>query len=130
MLASHWTGAFLLALLSVTFLPSSLVAKDKVTPIYEHGRVVATDDVLGSGTTPVYTDNQGKTQGGLSFGTRTPTYKIETAERFYRITNRKRQLSLGQDVEFRIQKRNAYIRDKDQERKYDIIGVELKIAPK
>lgn len=77
---------------------------------------------------PVYTDPYGKSHGGFSVNHETHTYRIETDTLVYELTERSKKpgFSVGDSVEFRIEKEKAYVRDRDKERKYDITGTEQK----
>ena len=108
---------------------SGALAKDKEPKTYPvHGSIVAVHVGAKSNSVPVYTDPYGKSHGGFSESQKTHTYRIETDTLVYDLTERSKKpsFSVGDSVEFRVEKEKAYIRDRDKERKYDITGTERK----
>jgi len=97
-------------------------AKDKTTyPL--HGTVVAmrsTSATYGGG---VYTDPYGKTHGGAVHTAMIPVFKIRTTELDYEVQG-KQALTVGQELDFRIDKLRLYVQRGNKERRYDIVGEE------
>lgn len=99
-------------------------AKDKPEKIYpEHGTVIAmrTERVTKGGG--VYTDSQGKTHGGVVKSHKVSIFKIRTSGMDYELEAR-HDLSVDQEVNFRIDKRHLWIRQGGKERRYSIVGQE------
>jgi hypothetical protein len=91
------------------------------------GTIVAAKVAERSETTPVYTDPQGKTQGGTSYVRRLPVFRIETDDKFYELEGKKRQvLILGDAIQFRLEKEWAYVQQGYKEQKFRVMAVELK----
>jgi len=107
---------------------SGVFAKTKEPKTYsEQGSVVATKIREQSATTDVYTDNEGKTQGGSSYVRRLPVYRIETDTKFYELEGRRKQiLALGDTIRFRMEKKWAYVQQGDKEQRFRVVGVQLK----
>ncbi len=108
-------------------LSISIDAKDR--PTYpEHGKVVAVHIGNDSRTLPVYTDPYGKTHGGNSINRKTHTYRIETDTRVYELTESGGGTanSVGDEIDFRVEKERAFIRNGDKERKCEVSGIEQK----
>jgi hypothetical protein len=119
---------FILLSLSISVFGSA-VAKDKPLKTYpERGKIVAIHVGNNSRTLPVYTDSYGKTHGGNSIKRKPRTYRIETNDRIYELTEPGRGVAntLGDDIDFRVEKDKAFIRDGQKERKCDVTGVEQK----
>lgn len=121
-------------LILTAILASAVVAGDKPAKVYpEHGRIVAIRSGQNSRTLPVYTDPYGKTHGGFTVHSDTHTYRIETDNRFYELTEQSRgaSLSLGDYVDFRIEKRDrAYVRNGEKEWRWAVTLVEQKTEAK
>jgi DNA-directed RNA polymerase subunit E'/Rpb7 len=116
-------------LLAAIFLPILAFANDKPPKTYPiHGSVIAVHVGTVSRGGGVYTDPYGKTHGGGTVNHETHTYRIETDTLVYELTERskKPRFSVGDSVEFRIEKEKAYVQEGDKERKYDITGTEQK----
>jgi hypothetical protein len=115
-------------LLALSILLSILIdAKDR--PTYpEHGKIVAVHIGNDSRTLPVYTDPYGKTHGGNSVKRKTHTYRIETDTRIYELTESGGGIanSVGDEIDFRVEKERAFIRNGDKERKCEVSGIEQK----
>jgi hypothetical protein len=110
----------LLQLFMAFSLPAAVFSKDK--PSYpEHGTIVAmkTDRVVSG--TPVYTDPYGKTRGGTVGSRNVPVFTIRTSTIDYEVEGR-RDLSIDQEVDFRIDKRRVYIERGDKEDRYTLVG--------
>jgi len=117
-------------LFGLTLLPILAIANDKLPKTYAiHGSVVAIHVGDVSRSIPVYTDPYGKSHGGFSAHNETHIYRIETETLVYELTERSKKpsLSVGDSVEFRVEKEKAYVRDGDKERKYNITGTEQKV---
>jgi hypothetical protein len=115
--------ALLILSLSLAF------GKDKPTKVYpQHGTVVAVRTGEYSRTVPVRTDSYGKTWGGYSHRRKTQTYRIETETLVYEIMEREKnpRLTVGDGIDFRIEKQRAYLREGDKERKYELVATEQK----
>jgi len=112
-------------------LPTSGLPKDKEPKSYpEKGTVIAIHVNAQSHTAPVYTDPQGQTRGGGSSVHRLQVFRVETETKFYELEGgRKPDMGLGDTIQFRIEKQSAYVQRGDKEKKYRLVGVELK-APK
>jgi hypothetical protein len=108
-------------------LLSSASAKDP--PVYPlHGTVTAmrTDRVtIGA---PVYTGANGKTYGGGAHSRRVPVFKIQTDEMNYEVEGGK-DLTIGEDLSFRVDKRTVYIQRGDKEQKCRLVGQEKRQSP-
>jgi hypothetical protein len=101
---------------------SAASAKEK--PTYsEHGTVVAmrTERVTRGGG--VYTDSQGKTRGGVVGSQAVPIFKIRTTNIDYEVEGRP-DLSMGEELNFRIDKRRLYVQRGEKEQRYSIVGAE------
>ena len=97
-------------------------AKDK--PVYpNHGTVVAMRTDRATSSTGVYTDPYGKTHGGVVGTRKIPVFTIRTENIDYEIEGR-RDLSVEQEVRFRIDNRRIYVQNGDKEDRYDIVGEE------
>lgn len=97
-------------------------AKDKTTyPL--HGTVIAmrSESVTYGGG--VHTDPFGKTHGGAVHTALVPVFKIRTSELDYEVQG-KEALTVGQDLDFRIDKLRLYVQRGSKERRYDIVGEE------
>jgi hypothetical protein len=121
-----WRSAvFILAICSVAS------AKDKQPKHYpEHGTIISTRTSEQTETDAVRTDYNGKIHGGGSDVSYLPVYRIETETRFYELEARseRRVFSVGDAVQFRIDKQWAFVQQGDKEKKLRVIGVELKSA--
>ena len=86
-------------------------AHDKAPKTYpERGTIVAMHVADRSFTMGVYTDPSGKTHGGNSIRVKHPVYRVETETKFYELEGRKRyHLTLGEAVQFRIEKEWAHL---------------------
>jgi hypothetical protein len=117
-------------LVAVSILLSvSIDANDKPAKAYpEHGKIVAVHVGNDSRTLPAHTDPYGKIQGGGSVNRKTHTYRIETDALIYELTEYGRGVanSLGDEVDFRVEKDRAFIKNGDKERKCDVSGLEQK----
>jgi hypothetical protein len=117
-----------LCFLTCLTLPPTVFAKDKAPKTYpEQGRVIANKTAEQAHTTPVYTDAYGKTHGGVSAIRRLPVYRIETDTKVYELEGRKKEeMSLGDTIQFRIEKEWAYVQQGDKEKKFRVVATELK----
>ena len=53
-------------------------------------------------------------------------YKIDTADRIYELTGGRRgSLNVGEEVNFRIEKKKAYVLRGPKEQRFEVTGVEL-----
>jgi hypothetical protein len=103
-------------------LLSSALAKDP--PAYPlHGTVMAmrTDRVTVGA--PVYTGADGKTHGGGVHSRRIPVFKIQTEEMNYEVEGGK-DLTVGEELSFRLEKNTVYIQRGDKEKKVKLVGLE------
>jgi hypothetical protein len=111
-------------ILAFLLLAGVASAQDKPAKSYpEHGTVVAIRArtvspgmILG----PSHTVTTSVSPG---------TYRIETDAQFYELSDRSKKptMALGQVIDFRIEKGNAYVRNaKGKEDQYHIVGQELK----
>jgi hypothetical protein len=101
-----------------------LVASAKEKPTYpEHGTVVAMRSEKATSGTGVYTDSQGRTHGGQVHTRNVPVFKIHTSTFDYEVEGR-RDLTIGEELNFRVDKRNLYIQRGDKEQKYSIVTEE------
>lgn len=93
----------------------------------ERGKVVAVRIVEQNRFIPGYDDGRGARSSGVTVRDRTHIYRIETSTRFYEFEGgRKQVFAVGTTIEFRIEKRMAYIEVEGKERKFRIIGEETK----
>jgi hypothetical protein len=115
-------------LICLCLLSAHLGAKDKEAKTYpESGTIVATRTQEEPYTTPVYTDTNGKTQGGVSLTSRRPVYRVGTDTKFYELEGRRNKpLQLGETVRFRLEKEWAYVQQGDKEEKFRVVAVELR----
>jgi hypothetical protein len=109
-------------------LPASAMPKDAQPKSYpETGKVVALKTAEQPHSTPVYTDPYGKTHGGVSTVRRLPVFRVETATKSYDLEGKRKDvLNLGDTIDFRIDKEWAYVRQGDKEKKFRVVGIELK----
>jgi hypothetical protein len=99
------------------------VASAKEKPTYpEHGTVVAMRTERATSGGGVYTDSHGKTHGGVVGSHLIPVFKIRTANIDYEVEGR--ELSIGEELSFRIDKRRLYVQRGDKEQRYAIVGEE------
>lgn len=119
---------FLLCFCFLPVVPLGALPKDKQPKTYsEIGKVVALKTAEQPHTTPVYTDPYGKTHGGISTVRRLPIFRVETDTKFYDLEGKRKDvLNLGDTVEFRLEKEWAYVRQGDKEKKFRVVGIELK----
>jgi hypothetical protein len=104
-------------------------AKDKEPKTYpEMGTIIARRTQEQTTTTPVYTDPQGKTWGGVSGIRRLPVYRIETDTKFYELEgrNKRHTLTLSDPIRFRLEKEWAYVQLGNKEDRFRVVTVELK----
>jgi hypothetical protein len=111
--------------------PLTLSAADKPPAVYpEHGKVMAVRTLTTEETERVRTDSQGSTHGGGSYDVKSYVYRVETEDRFYELTaGRPGSLQVGDQVNFRIVKKRAYVRVGQKEKWYAITAIELKPQP-
>jgi len=58
---------------------------------------------------------------------RDPVYRVETETRIYEFEgSRKSKMALGDVIRFRLKKQSAYVQEGKKERKYRVVGEELK----
>jgi hypothetical protein len=73
----------------------------------------------------VYTDPYGKTQGGQSVAVRFNIYKVRTSGMDYEIeAGRGPALTIGRQLDFRIEKNSVFVREGTKERKFRVVGQE------
>src|SRR5579864_9568415 len=120
-------GAAILVLCSIA------LAKNKQPKAYpERGRVVAVRFVTRNQL--IAGNRAGNPYGlppsnGISVTHGYRVYRIETAGRFYELEGgRKPTMALGKTIYFRLEKQSAYVEEDKKERKYRIVGEELKPA--
>jgi hypothetical protein len=115
----------ILFLASFVLFAATAFAKDKTPKTYaEHGTVVSVQ-ARGVSSGMILAPGQGFPMIGIS----PATYRVETTERVYTLSDRSRKpsLAVGQIVEFRIEKDTAWVKQENgKERKYRIMGVELR----
>ncbi len=121
-----WWGAVLI--LAVCSVATAKEKQPKSHP--EHGTIIARRTAEHTETAPVRTDYNGKIGGGGSDVSYLPVYRIETEARFYELEARSGRdaFTVGDLVQFRIEKQWAYVQHGDKEKKLRVIGVELKSA--
>ncbi len=124
---------------SAIFLKTSLVlmvlfsvgcfAQDKPPKTYpESGKVIAIRTTEKAHNVPVHTDSQGKTWGGGTAHHPFHIYRIETESRFYEFEDpgKNARFTIGQQIEFRIEKEHLFIQNGEKEHKYSVTDVEEK----
>jgi len=117
-------------LLAVLACTMAIVAKDKQPRAHpEHGTVVAVRSGEFPVNVPVHTDPNGKTWGGWTARRGTQTYRIAAETLIYEVAEQEKhpRLSVGDKVDFRIEKGKAFLQEGDnKERKYKVVATEMK----
>jgi len=126
-------AAFLAFTTLLVLCSSVTLAKNKQPKTYpERGRVVAVRFVTRN---QLIAGNRAGNPYGLppsndisvTHGYR--VYRIETAGRFYELEGgRKPTMALGDAIHFQLKKQSAYVQEGKKERKYRVVGEELKPA--
>lgn len=71
-----------------------------------------------------YAHPRGSLYVGSSMRKVTPIFRVETDAEVYEIENKKRMLTLGETIEFRIDKDVVYVKNRDKEEKFRLVGTE------
>lgn len=56
----------------------------------------------------------------------TPIFRVETDAEVYEIENKRNSLALGEKIEFRVEKDVVYVKNRDKEEKFHLVGTEPK----
>lgn len=93
----------------------------------EQGKIVAIQTQEQNRFIPGYDNGQGAKSSGVTVRDRNQVYRVETADRFYLLEGgRKQELDLGATISFRLEKHRAIVRLGDKEKKFRVVGEELK----
>jgi hypothetical protein len=114
-------GAFPLFVILSSAMPLA-AGQPKTYPL--HGTVSAMQSERVTHGSGVYTDQFGKTHGGQVVSHRVPIYSVHTPAMDYEIEGRRwgHRLSVGDEIDFRMDKGRAYVRDGDKEDKFMVVG--------
>jgi hypothetical protein len=123
--------AFLITLLCV---PIWVFAREKPQKTYPlHGTIIKMATERAYASPGVYTDNSGRVHGGQLGSHLVPSYTIQTAERTYLATSRRRRdatLKVGDQVDFRTEGRWLFVRTDDgKEAKFILAAETMQGAP-
>jgi hypothetical protein len=116
----------LIAVIALLMLPSWLPAKEKAPKTYPlHGTVIAMRTERTPINSGVYTDAYGKTRGGGSVVQSDRVYRVRTVNMDYDIqAGRGPALTIGRQLDFRIEKNSVFVREGTKERKFRLVGQE------
>jgi hypothetical protein len=112
---------------ALLFLLAALVVGATEEPTYpEHGTVLSVRTLTAQHTTQLDSDASPGVLAGQRYVVDTFCYRIETADKIYEFRSSNNKLQMGDHLEFRIAKRNAYVRANRKEEKYAVTKIELK----
>lgn len=116
-------------IIAFLLLSGVAVAQDQTQRTYsENGTIIAVRKTEKSHNVPVHTDAQGKTWGGVTAHHPFHVYRVETETRFYEFeeSGKNPGFTIGQQIQFRLEKERLFIKDGNKEKKYDVTDVEKK----
>ncbi|HWX54993.1 MAG TPA: hypothetical protein VN176_10435 [Verrucomicrobiae bacterium] len=104
-------GSALSVLLAITGASAQNAAKEKLYPV--HGKVITArieGEAVGS--------------AGIVGTVKRWVYQVDCGDLYYDLRGKgKPSLTVGQDIDFRIEKENAYLKGEKKEIKYRVVGM-------
>ena len=104
-------GSVLAMFLAVTEASAQNATKDKSYPV--HGKVVA-----------AHVGGEAVGSAGIVGTINRWIYRVDCGDLYYDLQGKgKPSLTIGQDIEFRLEKQNAYLKSEQKETKYKVVGM-------